>query len=222
MYVHIYSIYIYIYIYIYRGYESAEGSRAGRRGAGREEGRKEGRNSGREGKSEKGAGGRGGRNSDSRDARTPPRVCGVRNFLAIYRRRRGRQGRESKGMRSTRRGERSSERKRERERKIKEGGEREREREGERPEGRSRMDDGIVTRLWMGASMKPMVCKTSRESACGRGQKGGGESTLEIARAGSASAEGEERKNAREGEGREQGSRECVVINEFRAGESAA
>jgi len=63
------------------------------------------------------------------------------------------------------------------------------------------MDDGIVTRLWMGASMKPMVCKTSRESACGRGQKGDGGSTLEIARADSASAEGEERKNVREREG---------------------
>lgn len=26
-------------------------------------------------------------------------------------------------------------------------------------------NNGIVTRLWMGASMKPMVCKTPRESA---------------------------------------------------------
>lgn len=61
----------------------------------------------------------------------------------------------------------------------------EREREDERPEGRSRTNDGIVTRLWMGASMKPMVCKTPRESACWRGQKGNGRSTFEIARAGS-------------------------------------
>lgn len=111
------------------------------------------------------------------------------------------------------------------------------EREDEWPEGRSRTNDGIVTRLWMGASMKPMVCKTPRESACWRGQKGNGRSTLEIARAGSIPTKEEERKNvyvcmcvwvceterAREfNEGREQGSRECVVINEFRAGDSAA
>lgn len=49
--------------------------------------------------------------------------------------------------------------------------------EGERPEGRSRTNNGIVTRLWMEASMKPMVCKTPCENG-DAGQKGDRESTL--------------------------------------------
>lgn len=66
----------------------------------------------------------------------------------------------------------------------------ERERREERPpKGEAGQNNGIVTRLWMGASMKPMVCKTPRESACeGGGQKGYGGNALEIARVGNVSA----------------------------------
>lgn len=56
---------------------------------------------------------------------------------------------ELKGMRSTN-----------------EENERAREKEEERPsKGEAGRNNGIVTRLWMGASMKPMVCKTPRENA---------------------------------------------------------
>jgi len=81
---------------------------------------------------------------------------------------------------------------------------RERER-GERnspQKGEAGQNNGIVTRLWMRASMKPMVCKTPRE---GGEQKGYGGNTLEIARVSSVSAG--ERKRQREkstkGENRE-------------------
>lgn len=80
------------------------------------------------------------------EMRELPRVCGVRNFLAIYRRRCGRRVRV--------RGERG----------VKGDAKRVIEKERERPEGRSRTNNGIVTRLWMEASMKPMVCKTPCES----------------------------------------------------------
>lgn len=71
--------------------------------------------------------------------------------------------------------------------------------------------------------MKPMVCKTPRESAWARGRKGNRGSTPEIARVGSALMEEREKERgggeSAAGENREA---ECVVINEFRAGESAA
>lgn len=67
-------------------------------------------------------------------------------------RRKGYEGRiegELKGMRS-----------------ANEENERAKEKEEKRPlNGEAGQNNGIVTRLWIGASMKPMVCKTPRESA---------------------------------------------------------
>lgn len=75
--------------------------------------------------------------------------------------------------------------------------------------------------------MKPMVCKTPREREKARRQKRDGGNTPEIVRVGSIVC-GREREGERERQserrltkGENKGSRECVVINEFRAGENA-
>lgn len=109
-------------------------------------------------------------------------------------------GSESKGMWRHQQRERSNERANKRERKR---------------EKESRTNDGIVTRLWMGASMKPMVCKTPRESTRERDGKGNRGNAFEVARA-SIASKGE---RSAKGENREAAS---VVINEFRAGENVA
>lgn len=88
------------------------------------------------------------------------------------------------------------------------GSERWRESEGERgEEGRRRME--IVTRLWMRASMKPMVCETPRERNEGEGDTAVAP-TAEIAHARTRSKrrgkrkkkKEKERKKGKKGEGR--------------------
>lgn len=141
-----------IHVYI-GGTRDAEGSQRGQR-----EARDERREGSRDGGKKRGRAARQGEIL-TLEMRELPRVCGVRNFLAIYRRRggkgervRGRGGEGVKGDAEYQRRERST-------------NERTREKEEGQPKGEAGQNNGIVTRLWMGASMKPMVCKTPRESA---------------------------------------------------------
>lgn len=103
------------------------------------------------------------------------------------------------------------------------GSERWRESEGERgEEGRRRME--IVTRLWMRASMKPMVCETPRERNEGEGDTAVAP-TAEIAHARTRSKRRGKRKKKREREkkrkerrgerkkGKEEGETTCLPVS---------